>query len=118
MYLTRSAEAPARARAFVRQMLVSTPAGVVETTELLVSELVTNAVRHTTAARIRVDVTPQATCIRVSVHDPVPGLDRSDGPPSPGPGGGFGLGIVEELATRWGVDDIESGKSVWFEIAP
>lgn len=118
VYLTRSAEAPGRARAFVRQAMVDAPSPIVETTELLVSELVTNAVLHTPAARIRIDIDPEGSGVRVAVHDPVPRLDRSPAPLAPSGDGGYGLGIVEALATRWGVEEADTGKRVWFELSP
>src|SRR3954452_5867944 len=86
--------------------------------ELLVSELVTNVVRHTAAHRsiaasdMRVRVYPDR--VRIEVRDDGPGLaQRVNGDQDPG--GGWGLFLVDELADEWGV---ESGvqNCVWFEL--
>src|SRR3954453_20083452 len=86
--------------------------------ELLVSELVTNVVRHTSAHRsiaasdMRVRVYPDR--VRIEVRDDGPGLaQRVNGDQDPG--GGWGLFLVDELADEGGV---ESGvqNCVWFEL--
>jgi anti-sigma regulatory factor (Ser/Thr protein kinase) len=87
--------------------------------ELLVSELVTNAVRHARADRsisasdMRVRVYPDR--VRVEVRDDGPGLERAPREADADPGGGWGLYLVDELADEWG---IESGvqSCVWFEL--
>ena len=85
---------------------------------LLVTELLTNSVRH--GARheswITLDVEIYANSLRVVVTDPGPGFDpsapRKRHPDRPG---GWGLCLVDRLADRWGV---ESGDltEVWFEL--
>jgi anti-sigma regulatory factor (Ser/Thr protein kinase) len=82
---------------------------------LLVSELVTNAILH---ARSPVDLVVRKvrTAVRVEVYDEGAGAAQplhSDLEAS----AGRGLGLVQAVATRWGVDDAEVGKTVWFEIA-
>lgn len=83
---------------------------------LLVSELVTNAIRHSGGAEapVRLVVDASGRCVRVEVHDGGPGFERKD-PPSPHPSGlgGFGLLLVERMADRWGV---RGGSQVWFEL--
>jgi anti-sigma regulatory factor (Ser/Thr protein kinase) len=87
--------------------------------ELLVSELVTNVVRHTSGDRsiaasdMRVRVYPDR--VRIEVRDDGPGLNRRDPGGDPEIGGGWGLFLVDELADEWG---IESGvqNCVWFEL--
>ena len=87
--------------------------------ELLVSELVTNVVRHTpedrsvAASDMRVRVYPDR--VRVEVRDDGPGLGPATRAPDQDPGGGWGLYLVDELADEWG---IESGvqSCVWFEL--
>ena len=98
--------------------------------ELLVSELVTNSVKH---ARLRGDdqiglrVTAQESCVRVEVLDPGHGLPEparvspeggwqyQQAAPDPEWPGGWGLSIVESLADRWGVVQNEL-TTVWFEV--
>lgn len=90
------------------------PEDLQHTVDLLSTELIANAIRHaqltpdqqiTFAARFVADF------IRVEVHDPGPGFDleRTRG------GKGFGLRMVDKLASRWGVER-ESGTRVWFEV--
>jgi anti-sigma regulatory factor (Ser/Thr protein kinase) len=88
--------------------------------ELLVSELVTNVVRHSAgdgsgpASDMRVRVYPDR--VRVEVRDEGPGFTPSDAEAESDPGSGWGLFLVDELADEWG---IESGSQncVWFELA-
>ena len=85
-----------------------------EVAALLTSELVTNAIVHVGGA-IRIRVTGGAGTVRVAVED------TSATRPLPRQAGdravtGRGLNLVEQLAERWGVDDIDGGKVVWFEL--
>jgi len=85
-----------------------------ETTRLLVSELVANAVTHAaTAAEMILDLSDRR--LRVEVRDEAGGRPERRDPGLEEPTG-RGLLIVEELADRWGVDDDPPGKSVWFEL--
>jgi anti-sigma regulatory factor (Ser/Thr protein kinase) len=96
------------------------PPARVAVLELLLSELVTNAVRHggvTPDEWVRITFSPMPGCIRVSVTDRGPGFQwegREDGKPLDG--GGFGLLIVDRLATRWGIARTHEATTVWFEL--
>jgi anti-sigma regulatory factor (Ser/Thr protein kinase) len=87
--------------------------GTDETLKLLVSEVVTNAVRHGGSdgpVQLRLSWNSE---IRVEVQDHGDGFT-----PSPQVGGldepgGFGLFLVGRLADRWGVDT-DGGTTVWF----
>ncbi len=90
-----------------------------ETMRLLVSELVTNSVRHARLdsggwIELRIEETPGA--LRVAVTDPGRGFDERPGPPQPGDPSGWGLHLVEQLADRWGISR-EGETRVWFEIS-
>jgi anti-sigma regulatory factor (Ser/Thr protein kinase) len=79
---------------------------------LLVTEVVTNCVRHAgvhTPIRFRARV--GLSRVHVEVQDDGPGFD----PEIRHRAAGFGLRLVDRLATRWGV---ESGPPtcVWFEL--
>jgi anti-sigma regulatory factor (Ser/Thr protein kinase) len=87
--------------------------GKLDTVRLLVSEVVTNAVRHGGAedsVRVRASWNSE---IRIEV------VDRGHGfTPAPRPGeleqpGGFGLFLVGRLADRWGVETNDT-TTVWF----
>ena len=104
------------ARAFVAEHLRTwdlDPA--IDDATLLVSELVTNAILH---ARSPVDLVVRKVrmAVRVEVYDEGSGGSQnlhSDLEAS----AGRGLGLVQAVASRWGVDDVELGKTVWFEIS-
>jgi anti-sigma regulatory factor (Ser/Thr protein kinase) len=106
------------ARRFVRDVLMSrqVPDGVVDTVELLTSEVVTNAIVHAQSGP-QLAVTVDGHVVRVAVRDlspavPVRRLGRLDDV------SGRGVVIVEELASAWGVElDRNGSKRVWFEVA-
>jgi anti-sigma regulatory factor (Ser/Thr protein kinase) len=82
---------------------------------LLASELVTNAVLHAHSV-VDVELRVDESHVRIEV------VDFGDGEPSMrepnGSGGGYGLRIVDRLATSWGHEKIVPyGKRVWFELA-
>ena len=120
LQLNKDLDAPATARRFVADEASRLPANVVSDAELLVSELVTNAVVHgRSAITLRVNVDPPG--IGIAVHDR--GEDTIEvppDPPDPGTPGGRGLQIVRALATAWGVtpSDPPPGKTVWFRLEP
>ena len=87
---------------------------VAEVAALLTSELVTNAVVHAGGA-IHVRVAGSADTVRVAVEDtsPVHPQPREAGERAVT---GRGLNLVEHLALRWGVEPLDAGKVVWFEL--
>jgi anti-sigma regulatory factor (Ser/Thr protein kinase) len=84
-------------------------------TELLVSELATNAVLHA-ATPMRVTVRCNGGNLRVEVRDDDPTVPEPRQPDPLAPGG-RGIMLVELLAHRWGVNSNERGKTVWFELS-
>jgi anti-sigma regulatory factor (Ser/Thr protein kinase) len=93
-------------------------ADAVAKAQLLVSELIGNAVTHAGMGGrgyigLDVSVTPQR--LRIVVSDSGPGFDVAPHPVDPAAHRGRGLQLVEQVADRWGV--LHSGKTrVWFEI--
>ena len=84
-----------------------------ETVRLLVSEVVTNAVRHGCGGGPVMLVAHWDSEVRVEVCDRGTGFTphpRTGGLDEPG---GFGLYLVGRLADRWGVETDE-GTTVWF----
>jgi anti-sigma regulatory factor (Ser/Thr protein kinase) len=86
---------------------------------LLVSELVTNSVRHaeigpedSIVLKLRID----DVHVRVEVSDGGPGFDPPEADPTAelARDSGWGLFFVTQLADRWGIDR-DDGR-VWFEI--
>jgi len=106
------------ARRFVRDVLMSRqiPDRVVNTVELLTSEVVTNAILHGRSGP-QLAIVVSDDVVRVSVRDlspqlPVRRLTSVDDV------SGRGVVIVEELASAWGVErERGGGKQVWFEVA-
>ncbi|WSE05346.1 ATP-binding protein [Streptomyces sp. NBC_01445] len=89
-----------------------------DVTELLVSELVTNALRHASGpigVRLLRSAEPADT-LRVEVSDrlPDPPLERVAGPDEES---GRGLQLVAGSARRWGTRPGDTGKTVWFELS-
>ena len=82
--------------------------------ELLITELVTNGVQHA-VSDVDVRIAVGATTVRVEVGDCSPTepvvrtalLNDTDG---------RGMRIVDQVASRWGVDVRRTGKCVWFEL--
>ena len=104
------------ARRWVTDALTGTGAEVlVPDAELVVSELVTNALLHAgPPVTLRVHVTP--TTVRIEVGDtsrvtPVRALARADAMT------GRGLALVAALARDWGVEPTAEGKVVWCELS-
>jgi anti-sigma regulatory factor (Ser/Thr protein kinase) len=91
-----------------------------EDIRLLVSELVTNSVRHAgfdTEDGVGFRVRLGDRCLRVDVVDSGKGFEKTVTPSMPDQVSGWGLQIVEKLSDRWGVEPMpESGSAVWFEI--
>jgi serine/threonine-protein kinase RsbW len=88
--------------------------------QLLVSELVANAIRHAHAPAdgVVVEVRATPTTMRVEILDSGTGFDPAALPaPTHDAAGGWGLRIVDVMAHRWGVGPAAAGGTVvWFEI--
>jgi transcriptional regulator with XRE-family HTH domain/anti-sigma regulatory factor (Ser/Thr protein kinase) len=110
--LPSSELAPSLARAAFVATAVGIPADVFDDAALLTSELVTNSVKHTESEWIELDINLAADCLRIEVADDSRETIR---PRTPSVEGGWGLTLVGELATRWGVERLTSGKKIWVE---
>lgn len=112
--------APARARAWATERLAGHLAGQqLLDVAVLVSELVTNAVRHGGAGpdeTIVVHLALAPEVLRVEVCDRGPGFDPPAVPRRRSEGGGNGLVLLSRLSTSWGVAG-DDGTCVWFERA-
>jgi anti-sigma regulatory factor (Ser/Thr protein kinase) len=91
---------------------------LLEDVRLLVSELVTNSVRHSeisTDGLVNLHVSVTSTTLRVEVCDPGKGFEPKPRDADRSRPGGWGLYLVDRLADRWGV--ARNGfTQVWFEI--
>lgn len=117
--LDRTPQAPAQARTAVAGWLRGRVDGaVLDDVMLLVSELVTNAVRHQSATGdIEMAVAIAGRRLRVEVSDPGGGFSKPATAREPPPDalGGRGLLIVDRVASRWGVTPGQPTR-VWFEL--
>ncbi len=113
--LPSTTSAPAQARGALDQMAGRIAPQRMRDVRLLVSELVTNAVRHAGGEAVRLVVALNGDTLRIEVHDPGRGFALEPPPDDPLRASGWGLVLVEELADRWGVDDSPRTR-VWFEM--
>jgi anti-sigma regulatory factor (Ser/Thr protein kinase) len=105
---------PRVARQLVRSTLAGFSPPVVEVAELLVSELVANAVRHASSAPI-VHIEIDYDGIHVDVQDASAAAPQVQ-PASEDAGSGRGLVLVDSLAAAWGWSKTREGKRVWFTL--
>ena len=88
-----------------------------EELRLLVSEVVSNSVRHGEGAGpIELRVSVGSTIVHVEVEDPGPGFRPVERPRPLARKDGWGLVLVERLAARWGVVAGVT-TTVWFDLA-
>jgi hypothetical protein len=113
--LTRDPVEAARARAVVREQLyVWGLDALVDTTALLVGELVTNAVRHARGRRVDLRLVRGDT-LQCEVYDDDPTLPTLLSA-APTDEFGRGLRVLTTLAREWGTSRTGAGKTVWFEL--
>jgi anti-sigma regulatory factor (Ser/Thr protein kinase) len=113
--LERTTDAPRQARHQVRSLGDMIGHDRVEDATLLVSELVTNAVKYGPEHEaIELTVAADDQRVRFTVHDlgsgPLPEMREADDPTP----GGHGLRLVDALADRWGT--ARGSTRVWFEL--
>jgi anti-sigma regulatory factor (Ser/Thr protein kinase) len=126
--LTAAPAAVSCARRWITGQLACThPADLVDSAVLLVSELVTNAVRASAAAalasgcltprRIELAVARTRDTLRIEVADSARGaLPVPSGPAADDDESGRGLQVVTALSRRWGCRPAPRGKAVWCEL--
>lgn len=87
--------------------------------ELILSELVTNAIRHGSRRAddvINIDLTVEGAAIFASVLDSGEPFAVPEFSPSADQIGGFGLHIVEQLASTWKIERRDDGNCVSFAV--
>lgn len=124
LHLPATELAPRLARRRVVEFCHGLAEDIVMAAELLTSELVTNAVVHpqppahsgVTVVVVHLHRTPERLRVEVIDHDPQPPRPATDPPEEFGHG--WGLQLLDQLATAWGVHPLPVGvgKTVWFEI--
>jgi anti-sigma regulatory factor (Ser/Thr protein kinase) len=110
-----SPTAPADARSFLSDVVGrAEPPSDLEATTLLLSEVVSNAVRHGEPGRpIKLTVTSVDSILRIAVRSEgrfrTPPLRRSEP-------GGWGLVLLQPLARNWGIEVGSASVETWFEV--
>ncbi|WP_367318286.1 ATP-binding protein [Streptomyces sp. HUAS ZL42] len=113
--LVHGALSAARARRLAAGQLIDWElSSLIDTAQLLISEAVTNAIRHAPGP-IRLSLRRYATALRCEVEDasaqtPQRNVVGDDAE------GGRGLALLDALADSWGSHQTPGGKSVWFEL--
>jgi anti-sigma regulatory factor (Ser/Thr protein kinase) len=116
MALGRSPEAAALARRAIADLRADLDPPLMETLRLLVTELVTNSVRHTAADFVTLKVAVGKSAVLTEVADTGPGLEPECVERAGADDTGWGLFLVQRLASAWGVKHDGPAKRVWFEL--
>jgi anti-sigma regulatory factor (Ser/Thr protein kinase) len=82
---------------------------------LVISEVITNAVRHGGNGDLLIAVTPKPEFLCVQVTDTGDGFAPRPRAYAPDEDGGFGLFLIERLTRRWGLTREDENTRVWFE---
>jgi anti-sigma regulatory factor (Ser/Thr protein kinase) len=113
--LPRDEQAPGRARAALSAFVGALPEERFDVARLLMSELVTNAVKYGADGSVRIEAAAAPGRLRAEVIDEGHGFVPEPGEPELREAeGGWGLPLVERLADRWGA--YVGSTHVWFEI--
>jgi anti-sigma regulatory factor (Ser/Thr protein kinase) len=121
MRLGSGPDAAAEARHAIAQLRADLDPPLMETLRLLVTELVTNSVRHTDCEVLTLKIAVGRSAVLTEVADDGPTFDlelyEAASPDEHDPGFGWGLFLVQRLAKNWGVKEDGRSKRVWFELA-
>lgn len=112
---TNAPESVTAARRFARDVLQDAPPKARETVALMVSELATNAIRHTDSGFV-LTVGLTGSEIRVEATDRGSGEPTLRTPALTDPSG-RGLQIIDIFSTDWGHERRGDAKTVWFSLS-
>jgi anti-sigma regulatory factor (Ser/Thr protein kinase) len=114
-------DAAAEARRAIARLRADLDPPLMETLRLLVTELITNSVRHTDCDALTLRIAVGKSAVLTEVADEGPTFDLEPFATAKvddhDPGLGWGLFLVQRLARNWGVKEDGSSKRVWFELA-
>jgi anti-sigma regulatory factor (Ser/Thr protein kinase) len=120
LILAPSTQAPSKARQLLAEVLDDRSGSeALARAQLALSEVITNAVRHGGAngageITLHLERTDDLLSVRVVQPGPPPPRPSIASMPDPWATSGYGLGIVDAIADRWGVH--LDPPSVWFEL--
>jgi anti-sigma regulatory factor (Ser/Thr protein kinase) len=109
-------EAPSKARRALGKLRGDLDPPLMETMRLLVTELVSNSVKHAKAEAVSLRVLVGRHAVLVEVTDHGPGFQHRPRRRNDARDSGWGLFLVERLAHRWGVGNDGPATRVWFEL--
>jgi anti-sigma regulatory factor (Ser/Thr protein kinase) len=109
-------DAAATARGALARLRADLDPPLMETLRLLVTELVTNSVRHAEGDTVSLRVTVKPASVWTEVRDNGPGFDPATTGTPREDRTGWGLFLVERLSDRWGTVRDTDGTRVWFEL--
>jgi anti-sigma regulatory factor (Ser/Thr protein kinase) len=112
--LPATTDAPGQARHALRAVASSMSARDRWRAELIMTELVSNAVVHGPGGPVTVAIDCGGGAVRGRVGDPGPGVERRRDRAPESSESGRGLFLVDRLSDRWGTSPEASG--VWFEV--
>jgi anti-sigma regulatory factor (Ser/Thr protein kinase) len=119
LHIEREATDIVRARRWLLDLLRrTTPLDAEQLDEagVMISELVTNVLHHTTS-EARIVVSRARDEVRIEVHDEDAAATPVLRPIDPTRTGGNGIRIIQALSTSWGCDLLpDDGKRVWFTL--
>ena len=115
--LVGGVHAAAKARGVVSGLGSDIDAPCLDNLRLLVTELVTNSVKHAGADAVWVKVLIGSSAVWTEVTDEGPGFDPNSAGTPREDRSGWGIFLVERLAQRWGVHQTAGHTGVWFELS-
>ena len=121
MRLGSGPDAAAEARHAIAELRADLDPPLMETLRLLVTELVSNSVRHTDCDSLTLRVAVGKAAVLTEVADDAPGFDAAAALEAKrakvrDADAGWGLFLVQRLARDWGVTEDGRSKRVWFEL--
>lgn len=118
--LEASIDAPSDARRLIEGWSHAVPEAIREDLYLVVSELISNSVRHVNPpldeAGVTLELWTEPGLVRGEVTDGGAGFTPLLKRPGPAQVGGWGLLLVDKITDRWGVRTDADGTTVWFEL--
>jgi anti-sigma regulatory factor (Ser/Thr protein kinase) len=109
-------EAASHARRAISRLGTDIDEPLMETMRLLVTELVSNSVKHAASETVGLKVAVARSAVVVEVTDQGSGFKPRPRPSNSRDESGWGLFLVERLAHRWGVGREGPATRVWFEL--
>jgi anti-sigma regulatory factor (Ser/Thr protein kinase) len=113
-----SSAAEARRRTLAQLLAWHTPGDTQDNAQLVISELVTNALRHTRSETVSCELRINGSLLRVAVSSEGAGPRQEPSPAGDDDEGGRGLLLVVALARGWGVRPYDAGRghTVWADL--